>query len=134
MRLALSCILLGYTGKCCYNCCSMIQMTTISQSGLMLPADPVQGVAIFTKVIEQPDTGEEVQESFAAMILGKRTPPGVYHEFFEEMLALARKHKCSALSVRVTRRNDPTTQMDWRAPVEEALDVFEVRNAESNSA
>ncbi len=78
----------------------------------------------------QPANGEAVQENVAAMVLGKRTPPGVYHDFFEELLTLARKHKCSALSVRVTRRNDPTTQMDWRAPVEEALDVFEVKNAE----
>lgn len=67
------------------------------------------------------------------MILGKQAPPGVYHDFFEELLELARKHRCSAVSIRVTRRNDPTTQLDWRAPLEESLDVFEVRSAESNS-
>lgn len=99
----------------------------------MLPPFPSKEVGVARKVRKQPDTGGEVQENFAPMILGKRTPPGVYHEFFEELLELARKHKCSAVSIRVTRRNDPTTQLDWRAPLEEALDVFEVRSAESNS-
>ena len=112
----------------------MIRITQTPEPGLMLPVHPVRQAGVTGKAKQQPDTGETVQETFAAMTLGKRTPPGVYHELFEELLALARKHKCSALSVRVTRRNDPTTQMDWRAPVEEALDVFEVRSAESNSA
>ena len=96
----------------------------------MLPAQPVDGTSRPTQTKRQPDTGEQAQEIVAAMILGKRTPPGVYQELFEELLAVARKHKCSALSVRVTRRNDPTSQMNWRAPVEETLDIFEVKSTE----
>jgi hypothetical protein len=99
----------------------------------MLPLTPSKDAGLSRKARRQPDTGEEVQENLAPMVLGKRTPPGVYHEFFEELLELARKHKCSAVSIRVTRRNDPTTQLDWRAPLEETLDVFEVRSAESNA-
>jgi len=50
----------------------------------------------------------------------------MYSEFFNEVLALARKNGYTALDVTVSWGNNPTERMTWNAPVAEMLSVQEV--------